>query len=267
MIRTALTADERIERMRSNILTFDGPRLSPFQGFRGVVSICGYGPSLADTWGNTIGPVMTTSGAHDFLLARGVIPTYHVETDPREHKAWLMNEPHPDVHYLINSQCHPNMFAKLAGFHVTMWHGCTDDDAERQIALVENLEPRARLLNGGTNVGIRAIPVARELGHTHFELHGMDCSYRGIQQWAGGHVSQRVKTVLVEVEGETFETSDVMMQSTDDLFNTMRMMPNCRFRVHGGGLLEARLKLFNSNPQKALSVDWWKPINFTLRAA
>lgn len=262
-MRTPLTADERLDRVRENILAFRGPRLPANNPAirRGVISICGYGPSLNETWGSTFGALMTTSGAHDFMLGKGVVPDWHVETDPRVHKGWMIT-PHPDVKYLLNSQCHPSLFEKLAGYQVTMWHGFTDDDIERQIALVEGLEPGTRLLGGGTNVGMRAIPVAREMGYQHFELHGMDCCYRGNQHWAGGHFGQRHPTVLIEVEGRRFETSEMMLQSTDDFFNIMRMMPNCRFRVHGEGLLEERLKLFNRDPVKATSDNWWRPVNF-----
>jgi len=242
--------------------------VSPIKEQRGVVSICGYGPSLAETWGQVIGPVMTTSGAHDFMLSKGVVPAYHCETDPREHKAWFLSSPNAKTTYLINSQCHPKMFANLAGHKVVLWHGITDDDAKRQALLVDSLQPGAKLLCGGTTVGMRAIVVARALGFTHFELHGMDCCYRGPVQWAGSHYSgMHHRTVRVEVEGEEFETSDLMMQSTDDLFNAMRMLPGCRFRVHGNGLLEARLRLFNKDPERALSVGWFKPVNFTIREA
>lgn len=265
--RTPLTADERLERVRQNSILFRGPRLKPSGADLGRISICGFGPSLADTWFDLTSCVMTTSGAHDFVVQRGIVPTYHVETDPRGRKAKFLERSHPVTRYIINSQCHPRMFELLRGRDVVMWHGFTDDDDERQIALLESLEPGARLMAGGTNVGMRAIVVAREIGYTSFELHGMDCCYFGAKQWAGEHYTPPHRTVLVEVEGKIFETSDLMMQSTDDFFNCLRMMPGCRFRVHGEGLLDARLKLFNHDPAKALSIDWFKPVNFTIKAA
>lgn len=266
-IRTPLTTTERLERVRSNILAFHGERIKPGIHDLGTVSICGFGPSLAETW-HECGPfVMTTSGAHDFLISRGAVPTYHVETDPREHKIKFLEHSHPDVCYLLNSQCHPRMFQLLRDRNVVMWHGFTDDDTAAQVELIESLEPGTRLLAGGTNVGMRAIIVARELGFTGFDLHGMDCCYRGEIQWAGEHFTDKHRTVIVAVEDEEFETSELMMQSTDDFFNAMRMLPGCKFIVRGSGLLEARLRLFNKDPAKALSTDWWRPISFRLRAA
>jgi hypothetical protein len=239
--------------------TFDVPRLGANDPAikLGAISICGYGPSLAETWRDTLGAIMTTSGAHDFMVARGVMPKYQVR---------MLTNPQQGVTYLLNSQCHPTFFERLAGYKVIMWHSFTSDDADRQIALVDAIEPGTRLLAGGTNVGTRAAVVARELGHTHFELHGMDCCYRDTQ-WAGPHLGRPHDTVRVEVEGVEFETSDLMMQGTDDWFTVMRMMPGCLFRAHGDGLLEARIKLLNRDSKKALSKEWWRPVNFALRAA
>jgi len=266
---TPLTTVERIARMRENILREKCLRLKPAspQSVRGMLSICGFGPSLADTWHDIRGRVMTTSGAHDFLIAKGIIPKYHVETDPREHKVQFVRNSRPEVTYLINSQCHSKMFEALHDRRVLMWHGFTDDDGDNQAALLHELEPGARLMAGGTNVGMRAIVVARELGYTRFELHGMDCCYRGEKQWAGEHFTKLNYPVKVEVEGRIFETSEQMMQSTDDFFNTLRMLPGCSFKIYGDGLLEARMQLFMRNHEKALNPGWWKPVDFRLREA
>lgn len=263
MIKTPLTSSERLERVRKNLLRFRVPRLKPGID-EGRLTIVGFGPSLADTWRDIEGPILTTSGSHDFLIARGVIPKYHVETDPREHKVEFLRKSHPEVTYLINSQCHPKMFEVLKGRRVLMWHGFTDDDRERQVELFRRVEPGARLIAGGTNVGMRAIMVAREIGFTKFELHALDCCYRGSTQWAGEHFTKPHKTVHVEVEGQVFETSDLMLQSTDDFFNQLHMLQGCSFRIHGGGLLEARMNLFLKDRKKALQWGWWKPVDFTI---
>jgi hypothetical protein len=251
------------------VALFTVPRLRQSQEERGPLSICGFGPSLADTWQDISGEVMTTSGAHDFLIERGVVPKYHGEMDARAHKVNFVRNSHPDVTYYIASHCHPTMFETLleAGRKVVMWHSLTDDDANKQIAMLELLEPGTRLMAGGTNVGMRSIIVARELNYTRFELHGLDCCYRGTKQWAGEHFTKKQHPVKVEVEGRIFETSDLMMQSTDDFFNQLRILENCSFRIHGDGLLEARMRMFMRDPAKALNVGWWKPVGFALKKA
>lgn len=270
-MKTPLNPQERISRMRENSARFRVPRLrqAPDGIKRGLISICGFGPSLADTWReiNTQkhNHVMSTSGAHDFLISKGIIPKYHVESDAREHKIEFLRNSHPDVTYFINSHCHPKMFETLKHRKVIMWHGFTDDDAANQIATLEEIEPGARLICGGTNVGMRAMVVARDLGYKRFELHGMDCSYRGEQQWAGEHFTAPHNAVKIEVEGTVFDTSDLMLQSTDDFFNQLRMLHGCSFKIYGDGLLEARMQMFMRDRQKAISKGWWKPVGFTLK--
>lgn len=268
-MKTPLDKTERLVRMRENIARFSVSRLraTPEDVKPDLLTICGFGPSLADTYSEIKDKscVMSTSGAHDFLISKGIIPKYHVESDAREHKVNFVKNSHPDVTYFINSHCHPTMFETLAHRKVVMWHGFTDDDAANQVATLEEIEPGARLICGGTNVGMRAIVLARDLGYTRFELHGMDCSYRGATQWAGEHHTPPHNAVKIDVEGRIFDTSDLMMQSTDDFFNQMNMLQNCSFRIYGDGLLEARVQMFMRDRQKAISPGWWSPVGFTLR--
>lgn len=263
-MKAALEGSERLERMRSNMMRYDVPRLRAAS-----VAICGFGPSLIDTYQHVqaCSAVMTTSGAHDLLIDNGIIPNYHVECDPREHKVEFLRHPRKETVYLVNSICHPSMFDALKGYNVVMWHGATDDDSENQQKLVGELDPGGRLLNGGTNVGMRALMVARELGFSHFECHGMDCSIKDGLLWAGLHFGKLQGIVTVEVEGRKFQTTAQMMQSTDDFFNSMSMLPGCKFIVHGGGLLEERVNLYKRNPEKALSDKWFSPVDFIIREA
>lgn len=270
VFKTPLNKEERIARMRENSLRFkDVERLRKQPDKLGLLSVCGFSPSLADTYTDIRGAVMSTSGAHDFLISKGIIPRYHVELDSREHKVEFIKNSRPDIIYLISSNCHPTMFETLLQKkrNVIMWHSFTDDDSKNQIAALEELEPGARLVAGGTNVGMKSIVVGRDLGRKRFELHGMDCSYRGEQQWAGKHYTEPHAMVKIEVEGRVFDTSALMMQSTDDFFNQMNMLRGCSFKIYGDGLLEARMNLFLRDKKKALSLDWWKPVNFTLREA
>src|SRR5262245_47806809 len=76
------------------------PRLPPQGELRDdrIAIVC-FGPSLKDTIEEIRGfkYVMTCSGAHKVLLEHGIVPTWHVEVDPRKHKIDLLGPPHPDV--------------------------------------------------------------------------------------------------------------------------------------------------------------------------
>src|SRR5690242_8066880 len=100
---------------------------------------------------------MSCSGAHKFLIERGVVPTYHVEVDPRQHKIALMGEPHKDVEYLAASTCHPKLMEHLKGFNLKLWHVFDPKD--------EVILPKGEwAVTGGCSVGVRCITLARFLG-------------------------------------------------------------------------------------------------------
>jgi hypothetical protein len=261
--------DERLERVQYNLRTFAVPRLReplPLRDDRLIV--CGYGPSLHRTWqiikdAKDKPSIMTTSGSHDFLIDRGILPHFHVEIDPREHKTHFIRNSHPDVHYLISSSCHPRMFEMLKDRKVTMWHGFTDEDKARQVAVVESMEPGSVHLSGGTNVGMRSIPVGRHLGWWRFSLHGIDCCYEGELQWAGEHSGERHATVRIRTaNGRDFETSDLMMTSVDDFFNQLNGLGRVAISVEGNGLLADVVEIYRRDPCLARSPSWWKPLNF-----
>jgi hypothetical protein len=275
-----LTIEEHLARLESNLRRFHVPRIGkPRPDHDGKLIVCGFGPSLVDTWPQIAeavaagAKVVTTSGAHDFLIGKGIVPTYHVELDPREHKVFFLRNPHPDVTYCIGSTCHPKMFARLRRNRVLMCHFFLDDRLDDQVALVLRYDAVPTLLCGGTNAGQRAIIVGRHFGHKSFVLHGMDCSYRGPTLWAGAHSGKRHDAVQVRCNGRIFDTSDSMMQSTDDFFqHWFTAIPDCRFEIAGDGLLAERFKIFQRDPALAWSSagdgpTWWEPIGFQLKSA
>lgn len=265
--------------MAANMGRFRVGRMEPVPPHGRLLSICGYGPSLADTWRGLEGDVMSCSGAHDYLIDRSIVPMWHVEFDPRSHKTAFVSRPLPAVTYCIASTCHPSMFERLRRSRVLMWHAFTDEDTAGEVEMVKRFQPDGRLLAGGTNVGMRALIVGLELGYRRFHLHGFDCCYRGETQWAGRHTGARHYTSRVSVDGREFLTSDTMMNSTDDFFAIVlpRVIAarnesghKCSGRpveIHGDGLLAARLTIFERDPRLALSPQWWTPLDDTLRRA
>src|SRR5690349_3972083 len=88
------------------------PRLQPMTELRDEPIACvGFGPSLNDTWGHLshFKYIMSCSGAHKFLVEKGIEPDWHVEVDPREHKVGLIGQPCKKTTYLIASACHPKV--------------------------------------------------------------------------------------------------------------------------------------------------------------
>jgi uncharacterized Rossmann fold enzyme len=156
-----------IARVAGRIQAYEGiPRTES------IAVVC-YGPSLNDTWEKIkdFKHVITCSGAHRFLVERGIVPTYHIEVDPRAHKVELIGPPDPAVEYLIASTCHPAVFDHLEGMNVKLWH--VFDSQEEALRTL----PRGEwALTGGCSVGLRALGIARFLGFVDLHVFGMDGS-------------------------------------------------------------------------------------------
>ena len=267
-MKQPLEADERLARIEANAKRFPVPRMVLHPDNEDSLAICGFSPSLKYTWRDALrcDAIMTCSGAYDFMVDNGVIPDYHAELDPREHKVAFVRNSHEGTKYFIAAHCHPKMFSTLKQRDVTMYYAFTMDDKKRQQEQYASLEGiSGGMFYGRSNAGILSISIGRALGYRKFDLHGMDCCYPDGEIWAGKHTGTPHGKVTIKVDGRKFITSNLMMESTDDFFRSLLVMPNVTFNIHGDGLLRARLKLYKKDPEFALSKDWWKPVDFELK--
>ncbi len=208
----------------------------------GAISVVCYGPSLADTWRDIKRPMITVSGAHDFMLERGVVPDYHMDCDPRVHKAALLAHPHKDVQYLMATCVHPSMWEKLKDHKVELWHLHQGDATDKWLA--EN-DPGANRLGGGTTAGARAMEVASMLGYKRFEIHGMDCSFRGEHRHAGKHGGKVQNEIECNVGDKWFRSSPQMIEAAREI---IMFLSNYDVEIffHGEGLQQHMVKTFKS---------------------
>lgn len=205
------------------------------------IAIVGYGPSLNQTWEElkNFKYIVTTSGAHRFLIDKGIIPTYHVDVDPREHKIKLIGEPHKDVQYLLASACHPKYFSLLhdGGFQVKRWHVFDNkEDAMRTLPAGE------WSLFGGSDAGLRAVVVARFLGFVNQHVFGMDGCEGESGKHAAAHPSQPKGHALTEYEGKTYKTTTAMLECVRHLHHEFDQLPDVVPTFHGEGLAQAMMK-------------------------
>lgn len=244
----------RWENIKASTLKYtDCMKAVPPHGRRSLIAC--YGPSLKDTWPalkeQALDPnadVVSVSGAHDFLLEKGIVPRFHIECDPRAHKADNIARPHPDTEYLLSSMCHPKMFEKLDGAKIKLWHS-SDGEVARKI--VDELKSQAPIIFGGGSVGLRSIPVMYRIGYRNWAIHGMDCSVSsdGQDKWAGPHAQKENQKdhqlVTVEYNGRHFLTTAILLSYGTDFFDMMNRMlehdPSIKLEVFGDGLLQARV--------------------------
>lgn len=231
----------RDEQIRVNIPRVSGRIEGYPQGHTrpDPIAVACYGPSLADTWERIqdFKYVISCSGSHKFLIERGIVPTWHVEVDPRKHKVTLMGEPHKDVEYLIASTCHPSLFDHLEGFNVKLWH--VFDDAEEGLRI---LPPGEWAVTGGCSVGLRAMTMARFLGFTDLHIFGMDGCDGKTGKHAAEHPNQAPISFATEYQGVVYHTTPGFLEAARQTWHELDEMPDVTATFYGEGLVQAMAK-------------------------
>ena len=211
-------SEEQRERHMAWAVAQGYPRIKYRAMTTQTMQIIGYGPSLADTWRdiNPNKPLITMSGSLKFLLERGLTPKwgrwFHVEVDPRPHKIKVLAK-HKDVVYLIGSCAHPDLFKYLEGEHVVLFHARSGDHTYQWVAEHDHGQV---LVSAGSTVGLTAIHVAGVFGYRHFEIHGMDGSFKGDARHCGPHAG-----IVQGQRPSEFNPS----------YMTSRMMENTNFEI------------------------------------
>lgn len=224
------------EAQMSACLEHGFPPLERGEPKAGRMTIVCYGPSLLETWTQIRRPIMTVSGAHDFLTRGGMTPDYHVECDPREHKATFTRNPNKETEYLMASVCHPSIWQQLNGYNVKIWHSL---ESKQTNDWVKRHDPDGIVISGGSNVGIRAIEVAGTLGYTKFDIHGMDFSFKNGRH-AGPHPNETEREILVKLGGREYRTSKQLYEGAREIVQIVCAY-DCEWKFYGDGLLQAML--------------------------
>jgi 6-hydroxymethylpterin diphosphokinase MptE-like/Methyltransferase domain len=249
----------RDEQIRVNISLLK-ERIEPHYEVRDqpIAVVC-YGPSLNDTWEEirNFEHVITCSGAHRFLIDRGIIPNFHCEVDPREHKLQLIGEPHKDVEYLIASTCHPKYFRRLVdgGFNVKLWHVFDGQDEAMRV-----LPPGEWALTGGCSVGLRALAIAHFLGFRDLHIFAMDGSEGASGKHAAAHPNQAKQFYTTEYKGVTYRTTPAILEAARQTWHELNLLKDVRATFYGEGLVQAMAKDYvRESPKSATLLAFNKP--------
>lgn len=220
-----------IKRVKDRLLPHYDSRPEP------IAIVC-YGPSLADTWEHIKGfeYVITCSGAHKFLVDRGIIPTWHVEVDPRPHKVHLIGTPTTNTDYLIASTCHPDVFDLLEKHHasVKLWHVFDNtEDGSRA------LPPGEWAITGGCGVGLRAMTIAAFMGFRDLHIFGMDGNYRpDAGSHADKHPNQPRRYETCMYDGVEYQTTPGFLEAARQTWHELDQMPSVKATFYGEGLVQ-----------------------------
>lgn len=248
-LKPEIDAEARVPQIRSAMLRAL-PSMAVVPAHARTMVLACYGPSLRETWRDIdpAGDLFSVSGAHDYMIERGLIPRGHIECDPRAHKARFVSSPHREVTYFIASCCHRAMFDALYGYRVVLWHSA---QSQLEDSLIEGLEPGAFVVLGGSTVGTRAVCVGTALGYRDFDIHGMDCSFgEGYAQHAAAHPNE-VGEILgvrqacgVDLD-HVYPSSMQMIGAIKDFIDLVHQTQDCSYRLRGDGLLRELARLAN----------------------
>ncbi len=236
--------------------------VNPFTPHKRVAIIMCYGPSLEQSWPSAVhekiaidkagqrADIVSVSGAHDYLIGRGIVPRFHVECDPRKHKADMIKKPHRGCEYLMASCVHPDIIQFLLDRkrRVRLWH-LDNGEASKEIA--KEIDREAVMVGGGGSVGLRSIPLMMALGYRRFIVHGMDCSFKDGASHAGHHTGKKQDHIEVRMEdGRKFYTSPQLvsyLRSFDDLRQIVgdpdKNPTHIEIVLRGDGMLQHALRV------------------------
>lgn len=212
---------------------------------RPAVLVC-YGPSLRRLWPVAAmqkqagADVFSVSGSHGFLLDKGIVPTAHIDCDPRLHKSEQFGEPHAQVQYWLASCVHPEYVKRLSGYDVSLWHLW---NGEASNAVMDDIEPGAWMVMGGGSVGLFAITLLYCLGYRRLLIVGMDCSYSEDGAYAGPHLGKPRDVMRVQCGDRWFSTNALLISYARQFGGVLGMVPDMRVSLCGDGLLSHMQKI------------------------
>ncbi len=227
------------------------PHLPEILPHTGRMAIVGGGPSVTNYLENIkkyknsdLDNIMSVNAAHNWLIARGVIPRIHVisEFDFDDIKYPLGGPPHKDVTYYISSSCHENISRQLAGYKRVLFHPFMPMQGY-QTAIGHYFKNEFMVASGYATF-FKSLAIATVLGFRQFELFGIDSSFEGsshvgdyvianrepaISVWAGDPWGKKLKRFTTQ--------GGLVYQAKEFLEFCKYNQSGIRLRVCGDGLL------------------------------
>ena len=232
-------SEKDITRNIEHALGLDYIRFNDLLGSKsGAVAIVGSGPSLKANWHELKefkGDILACNAACQFLLERGITPTYMFcfDADPLVLK---FLKPHKDITYLMASRCPPEAFELIKDCKISVWHAAGD---ERIREILETKQINEPMVTGGSAAVTRAMMLALPMGYTNVHVYGGDSSFAE----GDTHIGESTTTerrMAVKCNGRVFETAPWMTLQVNDLEKLAPVIRYCgaTMHFHGDGLLQ-----------------------------
>lgn len=240
------------------------PKLAPVPAHDRHAVLIGGGASAARflsefAWRKTYHnqTLFALNGVSRWLQDNGIAPDYGVILDPRPGNARFVDAGvhwSAGVHWLLASQCHPDVFDAAAGQAISVWHFAAE-------GIEAALAPGETIVGGGLTVGLSAMGVAYALGYRQMHLYGYDSSDTDEQAHAYAQAETDVERQRVEVwhAGRRFIAGAAMYAQAEAFprWAETLIAAGTEISVHGDGLLPsiAHTMQINAATQEHADVD------------
>lgn len=205
------------------------------------ISICGSGPSLADTYKDICGRVLACNSAIGFLHNHGVKVHSAMlwDADPRVAQFVHLID---GCTYFVASRCDPGVTAALAGMNIVLWHANGDKDLQAYVEEHTTQErQKSPLINGGSAAVTRAIYLAYAMGYRDMHLHGADSSYReGSISHVNGSLVEQNDDMRVMCGLKWYDTNRWLIAQAQEfaaIYKPLTTFMGAKVTVHGDGLI------------------------------
>jgi len=200
------------------------------------------GPSVKDQLDeirSTKGKIVCVKHAHDLLIENGIIPWACVLLDPRPHVQDFIENPHPDVTYIVASMCHRSTLERLIErkAKVVLYHAMVGAGENKIIK-------EGFFVGGGSCAATRGIAVLHVLGFRKMVLYGYDSCY------PEKPTGPREDYQKVSVMGRSFWTDMELVAQAQD-FEKLLQQGFVDLTVKGDGMISHIWK--KRRPQMTLS--------------
>lgn len=176
-------------------------------------------------------PICAVNGAYDFLVESGITPNLFLTVDPRPMPQNVKN-PQEDTIFLLASRVHEELFDRLKGQKVMLWHSYGSSDEAKAYAGYASI-------GGGSTSGMRAMFMGAIQGFRKFILYGMD-SCLAEDKLTKRFTGEQAGTVVdVIVNGRTFYCNGAMAQQANEFQEIYQTFPGIEIEAKGDGLLAA----------------------------
>ena len=202
--------------------------------------------------------MVTTNAAYGWALSHGFVPHMQIMVDARPENAEMLSSllPNPQCLYLLASQVHPDVVARVPRKQVTFWH----NDASTEVrGFIKRYDTRwaatknaAPFIVGGPTVMLRALHLLHLMGWDNISVMGMDCGWTGDDSSHGYAQEPDGEVRTFDIEGRPYYATDWMLAQAQDFYRLMKMMPSLRVCLFGDTLL-AKMMTRNGLPNVFVS--------------